>query len=308
MCFFRFFSLRGFYKILSKVPCAILQVLVSYLFYIWSGVYVNPNLLIHPSSHPPFPFGNPKFVFHVCESLLFWKHVHLYLSFFFFKIPRISGKTFVFLWLSSLSMIISFQSLYYFEKKFLVFILFIFLPHHEASGILVPRPGFEPRSLNCWMARKFPFYYFSCTYLIDLVRLLVDSSEQQQMQKIILSFPWFCGNTIFASVDIVFIEWSQQLSFHLVYLVVVQSLSHVQLFCNPMDCSLPGSSIHRIMLVSGIQPSNSCILMYTCVYIYIYTHTLCQVLFHDRLLQSIKQSSQARILEWVAISFSMEFS
>ena len=158
------------------------------------------------------------------------------------------------------------------------------------------------------MARKFPFYYFSCTSLIDLVRLLVDSSEQQQMQKIILSFPWFCGNTIFASVGIVFIEWSQQLSFHLVYLVVVQSLSHVQLFCNPMDCSLPGSSIHRIMLVSGIQPSNSCILMYTCVYIYIYTHTLCQVLFHDRLLQSIKQSSQARILEWVAISFSMEFS
>ena len=28
--------------------------------------------------------------------------------------------------------------------------------------------------------------------------------------------------------------------------VVVQSLSHVQLFCNPMECSLPGSSIHGI--------------------------------------------------------------
>ena len=39
----------------------------------------------------------------------------------------------------------------------------------------------------------------------------------------------------------------------------VKSLSHVRL-CNPMDCSLPGSSIHRIF--------------------------------------------QARILEWVAISFS----
>ena len=28
--------------------------------------------------------------------------------------------------------------------------------------------------------------------------------------------------------------------------VVVQSLSHVQLFCDPMDCSLPGLSVHRI--------------------------------------------------------------
>ena len=46
----------------------------------------------------------------------------------------------------------------------------------------------------------------------------------------------------------------------LVGIVIVQSLSCVQLFCNPMDCSLPGSSVHGI--------------------------------------------SQARILEWVAISFS----
>ena len=43
-------------------------------------------------------------------------------------------------------------------------------------------------------------------------------------------------------------------------LFVVQSLSHVRLFCNPMTCSPPGSSVHGI--------------------------------------------SQARILEWVAISFS----
>ena len=31
--FFRFFSLIGYYKILSIVPCAIQQVLVVYLFY-----------------------------------------------------------------------------------------------------------------------------------------------------------------------------------------------------------------------------------------------------------------------------------
>ena len=42
--------------------------------------------------------------------------------------------------------------------------------------------------------------------------------------------------------------------------VVVQSLSHIWLFCDPMGCSLPGSSVHAIL--------------------------------------------QARILEWVAISFS----
>ena len=27
---------------------------------------------------------------------------------------------------------------------------------------------------------------------------------------------------------------------------VVQSLNHVQVFCDPMDCSLPGLSVHRI--------------------------------------------------------------
>ena len=43
---------------------------------------------------------------------------------------------------------------------------------------------------------------------------------------------------------------------------VVESVSHVQLFCDAMDCSSPGSSVHEI--------------------------------------------SQARILEWVAISFSRD--
>ena len=44
----------------------------------------------------------------------------------------------------------------------------------------------------------------------------------------------------------------------------VKSLSHIRLFATPMDCSLPGSSIHGIL--------------------------------------------QARILEWVAISFSRDLS
>ena len=34
ICSFRFFSLIGYYKILSRVPCALQQDLVVYLFYI----------------------------------------------------------------------------------------------------------------------------------------------------------------------------------------------------------------------------------------------------------------------------------
>ena len=55
--FLRFFSHIGYYRVLNRVP--------SFLYvYI---VYVNPKLLIYPSP-PPFPFGNHKFVFEVCES------------------------------------------------------------------------------------------------------------------------------------------------------------------------------------------------------------------------------------------------
>ena len=46
--FFRFFSHIGHYRVLSRVPCAIQQVLISYLFYIQQCVYVHPNLPIYP--------------------------------------------------------------------------------------------------------------------------------------------------------------------------------------------------------------------------------------------------------------------
>ena len=49
--FFRFFSHIDHYRVLSRVPCAIQQVLISYLFYIQQCVYVNPNLTVYPS--PP---------------------------------------------------------------------------------------------------------------------------------------------------------------------------------------------------------------------------------------------------------------
>ena len=47
--FFSFFSHIGHQRVLSRVPCAIQQVLISYQFYIQQCVYVNPNLLIYPS-------------------------------------------------------------------------------------------------------------------------------------------------------------------------------------------------------------------------------------------------------------------
>ena len=47
--FFRFFFHMGPYRILSKAPQAIQQVLISYLFYIQQYIYVNLNLPVYPS-------------------------------------------------------------------------------------------------------------------------------------------------------------------------------------------------------------------------------------------------------------------
>ena len=60
--FFRFFSHIGHHRILSRVPCAIQQVLISCLFYIQQCVYVTPSLPIHP-----LPPRNHRFVFYVCD-------------------------------------------------------------------------------------------------------------------------------------------------------------------------------------------------------------------------------------------------
>ena len=46
--FFRFLSFIGYYKILSVVSCAILWVLIGYLFSIQESVYINPSLVIIP--------------------------------------------------------------------------------------------------------------------------------------------------------------------------------------------------------------------------------------------------------------------
>ena len=56
-----------YYRTLSRVPCAIQQALVNYLFfYIVVHVFVNPKLLNYPSPPPGFHFGNHKLVFKAC--------------------------------------------------------------------------------------------------------------------------------------------------------------------------------------------------------------------------------------------------
>ena len=37
-----------------------------FTYFLYSSVYVNPKLLIHP---PPLPFDNRKLVFYICESI-----------------------------------------------------------------------------------------------------------------------------------------------------------------------------------------------------------------------------------------------
>ena len=51
----------------------------------------------------------------------------------------------------------------YADNRFHLLFVCLFWPHHEACGILAPRPGIEPvpsavksRSLNHWTAREFP--------------------------------------------------------------------------------------------------------------------------------------------------------
>ena len=54
----------------------------------------------------------------------------------------------------------------------------------------------------------------------------------------------FCISTVLSSIHLK-PQAAPLLSFHWLLRKKVKSLSHVQL-CNPMDCSLPGSSVHGI--------------------------------------------------------------
>ena len=63
--FFKCFSHLGYYRIPSRDPCALRQVLVYY--FVFSHVYMlTPNSQLAPS--PTFRFGDPTFVLYICDS------------------------------------------------------------------------------------------------------------------------------------------------------------------------------------------------------------------------------------------------
>ena len=67
---FRLLSRIDYYIILSRIPCAVHQVLVDFLFYIYLCMCINPKLLIYPLPYVSC-FGNHKSVFEVSESFCF---------------------------------------------------------------------------------------------------------------------------------------------------------------------------------------------------------------------------------------------
>ena len=82
--FFGFPSHLGHHRALSRVPCAIQQVLISYLFYTYyqQCIYVNSNLPIHPTL--PFPPWYPYVCsLHLCLYFCFVNKI-VYTSFFRF--------------------------------------------------------------------------------------------------------------------------------------------------------------------------------------------------------------------------------
>ena len=75
----------GYHRALSRVPCAIEQILVSYLLYIWQCIYAKPYLPIHPNLFP-FPLGVHRFVLYVCVSIPI---LQISSAIPFFQIPHI---------------------------------------------------------------------------------------------------------------------------------------------------------------------------------------------------------------------------
>ena len=75
LLFFQLFSHLGYYRVLSKVPCSILQVLVDYLFYRQQCVHVNPKLSIYLSPQP-FPPGYHRFIHQIYFSSVYLQRTH----------------------------------------------------------------------------------------------------------------------------------------------------------------------------------------------------------------------------------------
>ena len=64
------FPYIGHCRIVSRVPCSIQQILISYLYYMEYCVYVNPSPYLLPPPPSPIPSGKHEFVFYSCLILL----------------------------------------------------------------------------------------------------------------------------------------------------------------------------------------------------------------------------------------------
>ena len=91
--FFRFFSHISYYRVLSRVPCTIQQVLISYQFYTWQCVYMSIPISQFISS-PPYALV-AVCLFSISMTLLFYKS---FMSFFFS--PHINDTIWYLWWLS----------------------------------------------------------------------------------------------------------------------------------------------------------------------------------------------------------------
>ena len=130
------------------------------------------------------------------------------------------------------------------------------------------------------------------TYILFLLgKYIVLENDKNNYYLIVLIINIYVEYKAFSNklnVCIFFYSCLQRTSLQIymyMYIVYVYFLSHVQLFCSPMDCSPPGSSVHGILqarILDGVALSFSrtiCVYVYIYihfymyVYIYIYTHT-----------------------------------
>ena len=89
--FFRFFSHLGYYRILSRVPCAIQEVLVGSLFYVQECVPINPKFLIYA---PLSPLVTQLYihthihtysVIHVYTYILSYTYIYMYICIYIYS-------------------------------------------------------------------------------------------------------------------------------------------------------------------------------------------------------------------------------
>ena len=88
-----------------------------------------------------------------------------------------------------------------------------------------------------------------CVYFIVVVAFLWRHTVWREMG---IWFPFHNQLSLWKSSKKLSLHWIRFCGKSSITLVV-QLLNHVQLFCNPMDCSLPGSSVHGILQTKVLE-------------------------------------------------------